>query len=202
MNNFYSIKNKSISKVLFLRGVFLKDCKTCEEIFQERLDNLDSVDDEDVQIYEELPHCFTSFEKWKKKSNNKCWYCHLYFDTVPWFEPKTIEPSKDTSNSEGYTITINGNFCSVGCVLAYINKHTTTLEERHNKIQMLRFVYEIFEKKSIINITSSPSPTIMKCYDSSGITEEEYRVCVRQLNKQPSETDSPAYTVIHDSNFT
>ena len=202
MNKFKTINKNTVSGILFLRGVYKKDCKSFEDIFQDRLmhDEFPESETKCIKVYDEIPIKFTSLESWKKKSNNKCWRCHRNFETRPWFEPQSIEPvshgkvgnfipkksMKKVNDERNVSIVARGNFCSPNCVCANIHLHTKTLEERLNKIDMLKYVYEIFTGRAITDIQPSPNPTIMKAYNGIGITENEYQNLIDNLDAEYS----------------
>lgn len=89
-------------RILFLPGVFLKDCPSPEEDTSEEIvelsseDELDSIATDITQIetftikktvirqYDVIPTQFTSKEKWPKLSNLLCWYCDCSFVGMPW----------------------------------------------------------------------------------------------------------------------
>jgi len=95
------IKGVSVPKILFIKGIFKKDC-TSDDIFEKRILENSHVVEAEVDIsstevivngesftnYEKLPSIFTNIETWKKKSNLACWNCTLFFTTVPIFIPK------------------------------------------------------------------------------------------------------------------
>ena len=58
--------------LLFLKGVYIKDCIPVDDIFERRIiEQLAS--DNPVIHYTELPSNFTNLNKWVKKTNLKCW---------------------------------------------------------------------------------------------------------------------------------
>lgn len=186
---------------LFLQGVFKRDAGYRESI-QEQLNNLD------MKVYDKIPVNFTTVERWLKSTNICCWYCSRSFKNRPWFEPQSIEPMCETSNGQILTkkellssvniksvsIVINGIFCSCNCVRAYIDVHTRDIVDRHNKIEMLKYVYQLFTGKKIPDIQPSPSPTEMIQYGGY-ITAQEYQQKIDQL-------DNGYQKELNDNNFT
>ncbi len=91
----------STTRILFLPGVFLKDCPepedSSEEIVElESSDDLDAIATDVSQIeaafcakkvikkYDTIPSQFTTLDKWPKQTNLLCWYCDFPFTGMPW----------------------------------------------------------------------------------------------------------------------
>lgn len=210
MNKIKSISYKNIDSILFLRGVYKKDCKRIEDIFQDRL----ITDNQQKQIiYEKLPVNFIDLDSWVKSTNLHCWRCHRQIKYKPWFEPQSIEPIADIStglinpkkpNTDNESndkklykrnvyITTKGAFCSHNCVAAYILLYTKDIAERLNKMAMLKYLYEIFTGKNILDIQPSPEPTEMIQYGGE-LTQIEYQDKIDSL-------DSLHIKEIEDNNF-
>jgi len=105
-------------KILFLPGVFLKDCpclddSSSEEVVEVQLsseDELDSIITDISQLepnikmktvikkYDSIPRQFTEASKWPKHSNLLCWYCDCAFDGMPW--PIIISCSKTLASGD------------------------------------------------------------------------------------------------------
>jgi hypothetical protein len=194
MERLRSIKRNTYSGVLFLQGVFKKDCKKMEDIFQDRLISDVTVITEQ-KIYDKIPVNFTKLNLWPKFTNLSCWFCSRFFKNRPWFEPQSIEPISDgtvgnilsniQTNSGSYKKSVSivtlGIFCTCNCVRSYIDLHTHDIAEKLNKISMLKFVYEIFKGVNIPDIQPSPAPTCMVQYGGS-ITNFEYQRIINNLN--------------------
>jgi hypothetical protein len=106
-----------VPKILFIKGVFKKDCVLIDDFFEKQLvgdamnecsniDNINSVQKEDypfqeinsiqdnrINYYNKLPTIFENINMWPTQTNLLCWYCSLSFDTMPVFIPKIIEPT-------------------------------------------------------------------------------------------------------------
>lgn len=89
--------------------------------------------------------------------------------------------NESPSYIKSVSISTHGSFCCENCVVAYIIKHTKDISERHNKISMLKYVYEIFNGKSIPDIQPSPSPTDMVQYGGH-LTPVEYQQKIDSLD--------------------
>jgi hypothetical protein len=185
-------KISSTEGVLFLQGVYKSDCKQMEDIFQDRLIPDDAVK---VKIYDKIPSIFTDTKSWLKQTNILCWFCDRSFKEQPWFEPQSIEPQ--SIGSVGKMLTCNevmssianhkvkiipkGIFCTCNCVRAYIDLHTKDISSKHNKVSMLKYVYELFMNKTIPDIQPSPDHTDMVQYGGY-LSTDEYQKKIDQLD--------------------
>ena len=63
------IKNKLLSNdgVLFLQGVFKKDCKRMEDMFREKI-IVENTNDRETKLYDKIPVIFTSLNDWFKST--------------------------------------------------------------------------------------------------------------------------------------
>jgi hypothetical protein len=194
MERLRSIKQTSTHGILFLQGVFKKDCKRIEDMFQDKLMS-EGVKPQETKVYDKIPVIFTSVNDWIKSTNILCWYCSRSFKNRPWFEPQSIEPISEISNGriidshelkkcvnrKALSIVVNGIFCTCNCVRAYINTHTKDMSDKLNKIAMLIYVYEIFTGKSIPDIQPSPPPIEMIQYGGA-LTAIEYQQKIDSLD--------------------
>ena len=114
-----NIKEYKIPKILFLRGVFIKDCIPLDDIFERQLIEQLNIENP-IVTYNDFPSIFTNLNSWIKKTNLKCWYCDLNFDNMPVFIPKVIEHSGLNTD---YNISSYGCFCSFCCATEYTNLH-------------------------------------------------------------------------------
>lgn len=186
----------SIPKVLFIKGVYKKDCITDDIFEQQILENM-SIPNSDFDLnkslllsntndynfesqninYNKLPQIFSNINSWPKKTNLLCWHCSLNFNTVPIFIPKAIEPiiSKNTDlNDEKYSISIYGVFCSFGCAWKFIDSGSYSKVEKIEQKNKLSFLYKYFYKVKMQEIISYPEPYIMKQYGGE-LSIEEYK---------------------------
>lgn len=190
MNRIKSAKKQTIDGILFLQGVYKKDCKRVEDFFHERLLHDSSNEN---KMYDKIPMIFTGISKWVKSTNLLCWTCTRSFKGRPWFEPQSIDPMnnsvskfstniplKNISKKHEFCISIKGNFCSPNCVMRYILNYTRDMSDRLNKIAMLNFVYELFTGVSIHDIQPAPHHTEMIQYGGC-MTVQEYQKKIEEL---------------------
>jgi len=186
--------NDSNWGILFLQGVFKKDCKRIEDIFHDKLLDKHNITKyiNEKKVYDKIPVLFTIINSWPKSTNLLCWNCSRTFNTIPWFEPQSIEPATETIakkntndiiiNNKKIIIGVKGNFCSCNCVMSHINLYSKDISEKLNKIMMLKVVYEIFNNgKTISDIKISPAHTEMIQYGGT-YTEQEYQKKIEQLD--------------------
>lgn len=161
--------------ILFLKGIHLQDLIPIEDLYQKEL--LNNLDNNVTEVfYDKIIKQFTTLDKWKKTTNIRCWYCSLKFKNIPWF---IIENTNYTS--DGITYDINGNFCSCGCLLGYINQNYN--KRYHFDIfQSVYKLYKIIYNKDIKDIIESPSKYILKIYGGDA-TIEEYQNEIKRINK-------------------
>lgn len=179
-----NIKEYKISKILFIKGVFIKDCMPIDEIFEQQI--MEQLNNETpIDVYKKLPTNFTGTDTWIKNTNLKCWYCDLNFDNQPVFIPKLIEPA---STPIGYNISTHGCFCSFCCAMAYNNLYNTKLCNNLHVRDMLLFLYKIFNGNSVKEIFQSPSKYEMAHY--GGPTDViVYRNKIHSLKKNMKELE-------------
>lgn len=191
MDKFKLIKRDVCAGALFLQGVFKKDCKCIEDMFQEKIFQ----EKTPGHVYDKIPAIFNSIANWPKTTNLLCWFCNRSFKSVPWFEPQSIEPAIEQSDGKilsgadlhkskpvkTLSIIPHGNFCSCNCVRAHIDLHTVDMSEKINKISMLGYLYELFTGKSIDEIQPAPHPSIMIQYGGS-ISPQEYQEKLNNLD--------------------
>jgi hypothetical protein len=162
------IVDYSSPKVLFIKGVFIKDCIPIDDLFDEQIMN--QVDDDPLEIstFIPLPTIFNGMKSWPDKTNIRCFYCDRTFDSIPVFIPKTIEISK-----EGYMMATEGCFCTFNCAVSHIKLYYPKIHDELNKKNMLKLLYKVFHKKTVSDIEKSPSKYEMRQYGGD-INNQEY----------------------------
>lgn len=148
------------SKILFIKGVFIKDCMPMDDIFEQQIEEQLNLD-HPVILYTQMPSIFRSLKTWVKKTNVKCWYCDLNFDNIPVFIPKIIEK---TYLCDEYNISTYGCFCSFSCAAKFNNLYNQRICVNVDIRDKLVFLFNIFYGRVIKEITPSPDKYIMKQY--------------------------------------
>jgi hypothetical protein len=116
---------------------------------------------------------FVSISTWPTKTQLCCWWCGLTHDNYPKFIPMSVEPSGACSTE--------GSFCEWSCVCAYVVRRGQNV---NNILELVKKYCGIFSDKRPMLIPLSPSPTVRKEYSGdNGLTEEEYRKIIEDLNR-------------------
>lgn len=124
--------------------------------------------------FDKIPTIFTSLKDWIKKTNLKCWYCSLNFDSIPVFLPIYIYKKDNILYQD-----VHGNFCSFNCVKSYIDLHYNS-DDTFIYNQNLLKLYKLFNNKSIVDIDLAPSKFDIDIYGGY-MTEDEYKNKLRNL---------------------
>lgn len=177
------IKGSNAPKILFIKGIFKKDCLS-DDIFEKKiLENTietdttcDSTDDTILTStfvnYKKLPSIFTDIESWEKKTNLLCWNCTLQFTSIPVFIPSVIEPitiknkiEREKSNIQKFSISVYGVFCSFGCTRQFIENHNYSISDKTETINKLRLLHKLFyNNMKMKEMTCYPRPLEMRQY--------------------------------------
>jgi hypothetical protein len=177
----------------FLKGVYLKDIRTVDEVLSNQIDDAMSVDYDNIETYddnfEKIPKYFYDASSWKISTDIKCWHCSCNFSTRPYFIPMNILKlpiQTDKGIVEKKVIEVYGNFCSLNCAMAYIvyiKDHNLGDDyiKRKEYEKMLLKLFHIFNGYKINYIVPSPSKTIMIQY--GGIKNvKEYQMEIQLIN--------------------
>jgi hypothetical protein len=192
---------KKIPKVLFIRGVFIKDCINLSsnidsEILNDNKINIDididnndfSYDDKLIEKplnltscilntdYNRIPKVFESIETWPRSTNIHCWYCTNQFNGMPIFIPSVIEPNIHTKNGDKYLIEVEGNYCKWQCAMSYIRETTKDLIRAIEKINNLYFLYKIINGNYPSHIPEAPNKYILKKFGGTMTTDQYYKL--------------------------
>jgi hypothetical protein len=199
-----SIKGIKIPKILFIKGIFKKDCQS-DDIFEKKiLENANIADMSSNLItiqptidhpfdeittnfvnYEKLPPIFSNIETWKHKTNLLCWNCALNFNSIPVFIPKVIEPLMIKNKlgrekkSNSYSISVYGVFCTFGCAKQYIESHNYSISDRTENINKLNLLHKLFFNHNMKEMTDYPNPHNMKSFGGD-MTVEEFRANIKK----------------------
>ena len=68
------------NKILFIKGVFLKNCTRIDEIFEEQI--TEHLNYQEEIVYQSVPTSFNGLDSWVQKTNVRCWYCDLNFQNT------------------------------------------------------------------------------------------------------------------------
>lgn len=179
-----NIKEYKISKILFIKGVFIKDCIPIDDIFEQHI--IDQLNlDTPIDVYSIIPSNFTDLNTWTQKTNLKCWYCDLNFDNMPVFIPRIIEPA---TTETGYNIGTFGCFCSFCCAISFNNINNSKICENIRVKNMIMFLYKIFNGKNVKEIFPSPSKYQMNHYGGP-LDQMVYRNEIHKLKKKMKELE-------------
>lgn len=164
--------------ILFLRGVSLKDFVDIDELFEEKLNDVQHVPYNKV-IYDKIPKIFKSLESWVTTTNIKCWHCELSFNNPPVFIPLEIY-----NTDIGKEMSVYGNFCSFGCAKAFLNYRRDISEEKYwDANEMLKILFNIFNKKKISDIIPSPDKYDLNKYGGKLCIKEYQTLLTNIYNK-------------------
>lgn len=99
---------------------------------------------------------------WPHKTNLRCWFCTLYFNTVPCAKPIKYENG---------VFTVVGCFCSFNCIIADVLDSRDT--QKWEICGLINLMYnKIYCKNK--NIKPSPNKKVLKEYGGE-LTRDEYR---------------------------
>ena len=201
--NSIKISDRIYDRSLFLAGVYKKDYKKIEEMFQERI--ISEISKQINKNYDKIPPIFNNLDKWIKQTNLCCWHCCNRIKGVPVFLPKNIEPKNSglvgvTSLSCGlekgpynystldcankyYNILTEGIFCTFNCAQAYLDDiYSKNMPEYINCMNMLLFLYYLFNGKIVDYIKPSPPKNKMQQFGGT-MTQQEYEDSIRDLDE-------------------
>lgn len=189
------IKRTNVPTILFIKGIFKKDC-TSDDIFEKKIlestVELDTTTNDTIAAnfinYEKLPNIFTNIESWQKKTNLHCWNCTLQFTSIPVFIPKVIEPvaikskiEREKTNSQKFSISVHGIFCSFGCAQQHIEIYIHSVSEKIETLNKLRLLYKLFYNEKMKELPYYPSRFSMKQYGGN-LTANEFKEELSKYN--------------------
>jgi hypothetical protein len=137
---------------LLIRGVYLNDCKSIDDLLEEHLLGAETIELEDVYVYDKLPLTYTGLSTWPMSTNLVCWHCARQFSGIPLFVPKSIEPIGDGK----FAMSREGCFSSWACAAAYIDLQYPRVVDNANRKNMLKFLYRNMIGRPIADIPSAP----------------------------------------------
>lgn len=202
-----SFDNNYIPKILFIKGIFKKDC-ILDDFFEKKiLENISQTNNNMIfdneinlmnndnnivkyyenphplkKIYKKLPSIFYDIKSWPEKTDLLCWNCHLNFDSIPVFIPKVIEPNIKYQDNNKLSITVHGVFCSFGCIYKFINTRNYTIIELSEMKTKINFLYKLFNNNNKIpNFSFYPDYYDMVQYGGT-MTEAEFKEKKKKIN--------------------
>lgn len=134
--------------------------------------------------YDSIPLIFNGLDKWPEKTNLLCWSCGRGIAGRPAFMPTHLQESEGRLQS-----TVRGIFCTFNCVARFI-EDTTSGEDMRVRLDMLSYIYSIFNGKYIPRIPPARPRFDMQQYGGV-LTEAEYAAELEKL----SEGETPAVTL-------
>lgn len=182
--------------ILFLNGVYMRDCKDVGDMMADRLSELvafeTSNDQKSLSMmgkdkYDKIQILFVSADTWPYSTNIACWQCSCSFSWEPVFIPHNIMQS-DTVPEEYMPIKAEGNFCSFPCAGEWVRTEVNR-DKRWDKIEMLKLLHFIITGQTIVAIPSVPKKTSMVQYGGH-LTISQYQaklknICVQYRIKFP-----------------
>lgn len=145
----YDSDDEHESNVLFLKGVYLSDCKDVNDIMGERLAEIiangDHQQPTETHSWDRIPTQIDLSQP-IPVNNLQCWVCDGTFTWRPVFIPDAIEPS-GTKRGEYKPIKPIGNFCSFTCARRYINTELPS-NIGWDKIELLKIFHNILSNSS------------------------------------------------------
>lgn len=171
-----NIPEYKIQKLLFLKGVFIKDCIPSDDIFERHIIDRLNITEPMIE-YKSIPTIFNGLSTWLKKTNVKCWNCCLNFDNQPVFIPKIIEHFGVHTD---YNISVYGCFCSFCCSSSYTDIYHPKICDNIKLKEMNKFLYKIFNNKNTFEILNAPSKYIMTHYGGT-VSINGYKTMISDL---------------------
>lgn len=164
--------------ILFLRGVYIDDLKSQDEIFDRKFTSAE-VQPVNKIIYQSIPEHFTTMQQWPRSTNLKCWECDCSFTSTPVFVPTDMY-----RNRKGELMfDTHGNFCTFNCAQKYIEEKFRNEPSKHDKDKFLKILHGIFTGKKTDRIVPAPDKTLMQQYrGDGGISYKEFRDRIFELN--------------------
>lgn len=134
----------------------------------------DKVEFDPDDMYMEIPKMFRGVESWLKTTNLLCWNCGGSCKSYPRFLPS------DPRIENGIEVCkVTGNFCTEGCVQAYIDIYLPEHMRADASSLLCRFADKFpkssHKTKKVIKYAPSEPKFIMKAYcGPNGLSREEY----------------------------
>lgn len=156
----------NVPKILWLKGVYLKDLVTMDHLFNaistessvndkisqnSILDILHSssngLSDTNNEIeyikYDKIPKVFKTLDEWPRKTNIKCLNCTLDIPGIPIPVPKNAEYTRNAD----YIFDIDAICCSFPCAARLITEKSNIKSLRWSKLHTLKLLKKKFNKE-------------------------------------------------------
>lgn len=121
-------------------------------------------------IHDHKTICPNEPKDWPQKTNLRCWYCGLHFDTIPVKMPYKYD--EDTDQFHVY-----GCFCSFNCAMKKNEIETGNLHK--DKIDSL--IHLLYKKiyKEVKYINPSPNKELLQEYGGN-LSQEQYKLMISE----------------------
>ncbi len=187
-----------LPKILFIKGVFKKDCQEYDFVEKKVIANTESeiavnqlsenVINNDLSFLPDkscgkLPCNFESLDQWPKRTHLLCWHCSLQFNSMPIFIPKVIEPIISKNKHNQYSIGVFGVFCSFGDAMEFIKNSNWVLTDKIEASNKLRHLYKLFFGTQLKETNSYPYVYDMIQYGGN-MEVSEYKKQVESFKTQ------------------
>lgn len=160
-------------KIIFLKGVFVKDLTTTvQDMFYDTLN--ESIVIAETIKYDKFPRKFINLENWPKTLNILCYNCDLTYDTLP----IPVGENMKLYGTEPH-FDVNEVCCCFNCAMSLVSKST---HKKWEKEQNLITLYQIMKGKPPKVIEEAPSRYKMKKYGGEW-TEEFYKETLKDLDE-------------------
>lgn len=129
--------------------------------------------------YGGLPSYYTCIGEWPESTKLICWHCAQSFNTRPYFLPLQINNSSLPRSESTTEIYVEGCFCHISCVGAYMEWYFKDDIDRAlgkwTAIEILKGLYYEWTGKLLADIPIADPPQIRKVFcGNKGISDEEY----------------------------
>lgn len=125
---------------------------------------------DDTLIRDHKTICPNQVKDWPQRTNLRCWYCGLHFDSRPVKMPYKYDESTDTFH-------VYGCFCSFNCVMKKNEIETGNL----HKDKIYSLIHLLYKKLygDIKYINPSPNKELLQEYGGD-LTQEQYKYMITE----------------------
>lgn len=158
--------------ILFIENVKLADLIKNNDQVDDNL--IDLLKEKSGENYNKIPPIFKNIDEWPKRTNLKCWYCSLNFDSIPIFIPIHCYLN-NISNKQEFDVL--GNFCSFNCAKSHLD---IFFKDNFIYSKNLLILYNIINNKQVIDIESAPDKFDLNIYGGH-LNQDEYKNKIHNL---------------------